>query len=80
MPPDDLKIWFAVLALMVVEIGLITPPMGLNVFVIAGLARDIPMAHVFRGIVPFLISDVMRIVLLVAFPVMALALPHVLQR
>lgn len=80
LPPDDLKIWFAVLALMVVEVGLITPPVGLNVFVITALARDIPMADTFRGVVPFLITDVMRIVLLIAFPVVVLALPHLLQR
>lgn len=80
MPPDDLKIWFAVLALMVVEVGLITPPVGLNVFVITGLARDIPMADTFRGVVPFLVTDVLRIVLLLSFPVVVLALPHLLQR
>lgn len=80
MSPDDLKIWFAILALMVVEVGLITPPVGLNVFVITGIAKDIPMSDTFRGVVPFLISDVVRIGLLLAFPIVVLAMPHALQR
>lgn len=80
IPADDVKIWFAVLALMVVEMGLITPPVGLNVFVITGLAKDIPMSDTFRGIVPFLLADIVRIGLLIVFPSVVLLLPHVLQR
>ena len=67
-------IWFGILALMVVEIGMVTPPLGMNVYVIAGMARDIPMSEVFRGIVPVLISDIVRVVILVLFPSITLCL------
>ncbi|WP_179574551.1 TRAP transporter large permease [Ectopseudomonas oleovorans] len=67
-------IWFGILALMVVEIGMVTPPLGMNVYVIAGMARDIPMRDAFRGIVPFLISDIVRVVILVLFPSITLCL------
>ncbi len=72
-------IWFGVLALMVVEIGLITPPVGMNVYVINGLARDVPMAETFRGILPFLAADALRIVVLVFFPILSLALVRWMQ-
>ncbi len=68
LPPDHVAIWFGILALIVVEVGLITPPVGMNVFIINGLARDVPMADSFRGVLPFLISDFLRVALLVAFP------------
>jgi len=67
-------IWFGILALMVVEIGMVTPPLGMNVYVIAGMARDIPMSEAFRGIVPFLISDIVRVIILVLFPSITLCL------
>jgi len=67
-------IWFGVLALMVVEIGLITPPVGMNVFIINSLARDIPMRETFRGVLPFLASDAIRVLLLLFFPSITLAL------
>ncbi len=72
----DKAIWFGILALMVVEIGLITPPVGMNVYIINSLARDVPMSQTFRGVVPFLISDALRVALLVYFPVLSLALVH----
>ena len=72
---EGLAIWFGILALMVVEIGLITPPIGLNVFVIAASAPGVNVYDVFRGVVPFLISDVIRVALIVAFPAIALWLP-----
>jgi len=74
MSPDDLKIWFGIVALIVVEVGLITPPVGMNVFIINKLARDVPMLESFRGVVPFLVSDAVRVVLLIAFPVITLGL------
>jgi len=58
--------------LMVVEVGLIAPPVGLNVYVIHSLAKDVPMAETYRGVVPFLITDAVRIALLVFFPVLSL--------
>jgi C4-dicarboxylate transporter DctM subunit len=76
MTPDDLKIWFGILALIVVEVGLITPPVGMNVFVINSLARDISMLETFKGVMPFLISDFVRVALLMAFPALTLVLVH----
>jgi C4-dicarboxylate transporter, DctM subunit len=58
----------------VVEVGLITPPVGMNVFVINSLARDVPMVESFRGVMPFLVSDLIRVVLLVAVPSISLFL------
>ncbi|MDO4706467.1 MAG: TRAP transporter large permease [Comamonadaceae bacterium] len=74
----DKAIWFGILALMVVEIGLITPPVGMNVFVINSLARDVPMKDTFRGVLPFLASDLLRIALLALFPTLSLGLVHLL--
>jgi len=76
LPPDDLEIWFGVLALVVVELGLITPPVGLNVFIIHSLAKDVPMRETFKGVMPFFASEIVRVALLVAFPAITLALPH----
>jgi C4-dicarboxylate transporter, DctM subunit len=73
IPVDDVKLWFGIITLMVVEIGLITPPVGLNVFVINSLARDVPMIDTFRGVVPFLISDVIRLALVI--PAVSLFVP-----
>jgi tripartite ATP-independent transporter DctM subunit len=72
---EDLKLWFGILCLIVVEVGLITPPVGLNVFVIHSLAKDVPMLETFKGVLPFLASDAVRVALIIAFPVIALALP-----
>ncbi|MSO71224.1 MAG: TRAP transporter large permease [Alphaproteobacteria bacterium] len=76
--PEELKVWISILVLMVVEVGLITPPVGLNVFVINALARDVPMSETFRGVTPFLLTDLARILLLVAFPGVTLLLPRLL--
>jgi C4-dicarboxylate transporter, DctM subunit len=69
---EETAIWFGILALMVVEIGLITPPVGLNVYVINAMAKDVPMWDSFRGVVPFLVSDFCRTILLILFPVLSL--------
>ena len=61
-------IWFGMLILMVVQIGLIAPPVGLNVYVINGMAKEVPMSESYRGIMPFLVTDLIRTALLVAFP------------
>jgi len=79
MGVEDLKIWFSIVTLMVVEMGLITPPVGLNVFVINSIAGDVPMRESFRGVLPFLMSDVIRIGILILFPGLTLFLPHVLK-
>ena len=67
-------IWFGILMLMVVQIGLVHPPVGLNIFVINSLARDVPMMETFKGVIPFLISDFLRVILLFLFPVVSLYL------
>ncbi len=66
------SIWFGILALMVVEIGLITPPLGMNLFIVQRAAGNVPYHETARGVVPFLISDLTRIVLLVLFPGLSL--------
>jgi TRAP-type C4-dicarboxylate transport system permease large subunit len=62
-----------------VEIGLITPPLGINVFVIKGVAEDVPMYTIFRGIIPFLMADICHVALLVAVPQVALFLPNLMK-
>jgi len=76
--PEEAAIWFGIIALVVVEVGLITPPVGLNVFIINSMAKDVPMLDSFKGVLPFLASDAIRIVLLVAFPALSLWLVRVL--
>ncbi|MCA0918793.1 TRAP transporter large permease [Pseudooceanicola nanhaiensis] len=78
MDNDSLKIWFGILALIVVELGLITPPVGLNVFIIASLARDTPMSTVFRGVLPFLGAEVVRVALLLSLPALTLLVPRLI--
>jgi tripartite ATP-independent transporter DctM subunit len=68
------SVWFGILALMVVEIGLVHPPVGMNVYIINRLAKDVPLIETFKGVVPFLLSDLARIVLLLLFPGLALGL------
>jgi tripartite ATP-independent transporter DctM subunit len=75
---EDLKIWFGILALVVVELGLITPPVGMNVFVISALAKDVPMGTTFKGVAPFFASEIVRVILLILFPALTLALPRIL--
>lgn len=68
-------IWFGVIAVIVIEMGLITPPVGINVFVVKGVAGDVPMATIFRGVLPFWFAMAACLVLLVLFPEIALYLP-----
>jgi tripartite ATP-independent transporter DctM subunit len=78
MSSEDLKVWFGILALIVVELGLITPPVGMNVFVISALAKDVPMRETFRGVAPFFAAEILRVAVLVAFPMITLWLPRYL--
>ena len=71
-------VWYGVLMVLVVEIGLITPPVGLNLFIIRAQLPDIPLGTVIRGAAPFLAADVALVLLLLAFPQIALWLPSVL--
>ncbi|WP_208351762.1 TRAP transporter large permease [Pseudaestuariivita rosea] len=75
---DATLIWFGILALIVVEVGLITPPVGMNLFIINGVARDIPIGKTYRGVAPFVLSDMVRVVLLVSFPAITLWLVNIL--
>jgi len=71
-------IWFGIMIVIVVEMGMITPPVGMNVFVIKGMAPDIPTYSIFKGILPFLYTDIFEVVILTALPVIVLWLPEVL--
>ncbi|AHE54406.1 TRAP transporter large permease [Sphingomonas sanxanigenens] len=71
-------IWFGIFLVRTMEIGFIHPPLGLNVYVIQGIAGDIPLGTIFRGIVPFLLADFLHLALLIAVPALALWLPGVL--
>ena len=67
-------VWFGIIAVLTVELGLITPPMGMNIFVIKAMAPHIKLGEMFKGVTPFIISDVIRLVVLVSFPSISLAL------
>ena len=68
LDPESKAIWFGMIVLMVVEIGLITPPVGMNVFLITSMAKDVPMKDTFNFVMPFLASDLLRIAFIVFFP------------
>ena len=74
MSAEETAIWFGILTLIVVEVGLITPPVGLNVFIINKMAGDVPISETFKGVLPFLASDLLRVTLLFAFPAISLFL------
>ena len=79
MPEADLKMWFGIVTLIVVEAGLITPPVGINVLIINSHAPNVPMRDTFRGVMPFLLSGVVRVALLILLPSITLFLPHLLM-
>jgi len=72
MPPESVAIWFGIMVLMTVGFGLLAPPVGLNVYVVNGLAKDVPIGESYRGVMPFLASDVVRTLLLLFFPPISL--------
>jgi tripartite ATP-independent transporter DctM subunit len=72
-------IWFGVLIVCVVEIGMISPPVGMNIFVISSLLPDVPTTGIWRGVMPFLFADILRLALLIAFPSITLWLPKLLN-
>ncbi|WOH81264.1 TRAP transporter permease [Bradyrhizobium sp. BEA-2-5] len=69
-------IWFGVIVVMTVELGLITPPVGMNVFVIKSVIKDVNMSTIFVGVLPFVITDLIRLVILILFPLLATWLPQ----
>ena len=72
MDETSKAIWFGILALTVVEIGLIHPPVGMNIYIINSIARDVPLMETVKGVLPFLASDFVRITLLILFPSISL--------
>ncbi len=73
-------IWFGVIIVMAVTLGMILPPVGINVFVINSIARDISLPRIYKGVAPFVVSDLIRLVILVAFPSLSLALPAAMDK
>ena len=72
VPKESVAIWFGIMVLMTVGFGLLAPPVGLNVYVVNALAKDVPISESYKGVMPFLISDVFRTVLLLFFPAVSL--------
>jgi TRAP-type C4-dicarboxylate transport system permease large subunit len=68
-------IWFGVIIVMTVELGLIHPPVGMNIFVIKSVVEDVKISTIFYGVLPFIITDILRLIILIAFPIIALWLP-----
>ena len=68
-------IWFGIIIVMSVELGLIHPPVGMNVFVIKSVVKDVSFTTIFKGVIPFILTDLIRLVILIAFPIIALWLP-----
>ncbi len=68
-------IWFGVIIVMTVELGLIHPPVGMNIFVIKSVIEDVKISTIFYGVIPFIITDLLRLIILIAFPILALWLP-----
>jgi TRAP-type C4-dicarboxylate transport system permease large subunit len=73
-------IWFGVIAVLMMEAGLITPPMGLNIFTVAGVAKDTPVETIFRGVAPFLFSIFLVVLIVTVFPRLALFLPEMMLK
>lgn len=76
MDTDELKVWFGILALISVELGLITPPVGLNVFIISKIAEHVPMAETFKGVMPFFGIELIRVGILLLLPGLVLFMPQ----
>ncbi len=72
LSPTEIGIWFGILVLIAVEVGLITPPIGLNLFIINKIANNVSMAQTYKGVLPFVISDIIRVIILVIFPIITL--------
>ena len=69
-------IWFGIIIVMTVELGLIHPPVDMNVFVIKSVVKDVSFTTIFKGVLPFVATDLIRLVILIAFPIIALWLPQ----
>ena len=71
-------IWFGVVVVTMAEIGQITPPVGINVFALSGVAKEVPLGTIFKGILPFVMADIIRVILIFSFPALALWLPSLM--
>jgi C4-dicarboxylate transporter, DctM subunit len=71
-------IWFGIFLVRAMEIGFVHPPIGLNLYVIQQIAKDVSLGRIFKGVVPFLLSDFVHLLLLILFPALALALPKLM--
>ena len=72
-------IWFGIFITRVTEIGMVTPPVGMNLYVIKGVAKDVPMSTLFRGVFPFVIADILHVALITALPILATFLPSMMR-
>lgn len=77
--PNDFGLWFGILVLIVVEVGLITPPVGMNLFIINNMAKNTPISATYRGALPFVVTDILRVMILAAFPAVTLWLVWVID-
>jgi C4-dicarboxylate transporter DctM subunit len=71
-------IWFGIMMVMIIEMGGASPPFGINIFVIKSVAGDIPLTTIYKGILPFIVADFIRIALVLFFPILALFLPSLM--
>ena len=78
--PEYVLIWFAIIVLVVTEISLITPPVGLNVFVLRGVLKDVELGTIFRGVTPFWIADIVRLLLIILVPALSIYIPIVMAK
>jgi TRAP-type C4-dicarboxylate transport system permease large subunit len=73
-------VWFGIFMVIVLEMGLISPPVGINVFVVKGIAEDVPMGRIFAGIMPFWFAMLACVIILATFPQIAMILPNTMMR
>ena len=72
-------IWFGIIIVRMVELGQITPPVGINMFIIKGVAKEVPLEDIYRGVLPFIVADICHVALLVAVPEVATFLPNLMR-
>lgn len=72
-------VWWGVINVVIIELGMLIPPLGMNVFVVKGVAPQIPLGAIYRGVTPFVVSNMARLALLLAFPALSLWLPTLLK-
>jgi TRAP-type C4-dicarboxylate transport system permease large subunit len=73
------KIWFGVLVVRMMQVAMISPPVGITLFVIKGIAKDVPMGTIYKGVIPFIIADVIHVTLVVFVPALSMFLPSLMR-